>query len=73
MVADPIIPKKLATNYGAAIAYTHIKQFVKALDQCKKDLVCTKNKLDNAEADNTIGFIKFVNRIADLEMSIKQY
>jgi len=65
--------KKLATNYAAALAYTHIKQLVKYLDECKKDIVCTKNKLDGAKSDNTIGFNKFVNRIADLEMSIKQY
>ena len=65
--------KKLATDYAAAIAYTHIKQVVKALDECKKDLACTKDKLASAKADSTIGFTKFVNRIADLQMSIKQY
>ena len=66
-------PKKLVTNYAAALAYTHIRQVVKALDECKKDLACTKDKLDNAKADSTIGFTKFVNRIADFGMFIKQY
>jgi len=63
----------LATDYAAAIAYTHIKQMVKALNKCEKDLLCVKEALDSAERDSTIGFEKFVNRIADLEMSIKKY
>lgn len=66
-------PKKLATYYAAALAYTHVRQIVKSLDTCKKDLVCTKNALDKATADETIGFRSFQNRVADLEMAVKQY
>ena len=66
-------PKKLATDYAAAIAYTHLKQIIKALDKCKNDLVCTKSELNNAKADGTIGFKNFKDRVADLEMAIKQY
>jgi len=65
--------KKLATEYAAAIAYTHLKQMAKALDKCKKELVCVKTELDKSKADDTIGFKKFQDRIADLDMAIKQY
>jgi ABC-type branched-subunit amino acid transport system substrate-binding protein len=65
--------KTLSTEYGAAITYTHIKQIVKSLDKCKKEIVCTRDEIVNSKSDNTIGFNKFTNRIADLDMAIKQY
>lgn len=65
--------KTLATEYGAAITYTHIKQIVKSLDKCKKELGCTKDEISASKADDTIGFIKFTDRIAELKMEIKGY
>ena len=65
--------KKLSTEYGAAIAYTHIKQIAKALRSCSSDLVCAARSMDNSPPDNTIGFIDFKNHIADLETSLKNY
>ncbi len=65
--------KTLATEYGAAITYTHVKQMVEALDQCKNDTVCASGKIAKSAPDNTIGFNKFVNQIADLNMVIKNY
>lgn len=64
---------KLGTEYGAALAYTHVKQIVKALDSCKKDLACATDKISQSGKDNTIGFNGFVDHVADLDMTVKQY
>jgi len=64
---------ELATDYAAAIAYTHIKQIVKALDKCEKDVTCANDLISQSDADSTIGFVGFTDRIADLEMNIKEY
>lgn len=65
--------KKLATEYGAAITYTHIKQIVKSLVTNKMDIAKASQSIENSKTDSTIGFEKFNNRIADLKMTIKQY
>jgi len=65
--------KKLATEYGAAITYTHIKQIVKSLVTNKMDVTKASQSIENSKTDSTIGFEKFNNRIADLKMTIKQY
>lgn len=65
--------KKLATEYGAAITYTHVKQVARAMAKCNKDSSCVNKQLDQAVPDKTIGFNKFVNHVADLSMSIRQY
>jgi len=65
--------KTLSTEYGAAIAYTHIRQMVKALSKCKKEISCVIDEIAKSPKDDTIGFNNFKNRTADLEMSIKQY
>lgn len=61
----------LATDYGAAIAYTHVKQIVKVLADCNNNLECATEKMDSMPADNTIGFEGFNNHIAELNMQIK--
>ena len=63
----------LATDYAAALAYTHIIQMGKSLDTCGKNLQCVVNSMDNSSPDNTIGFEKFENKIAVLKMRIKKY
>lgn len=65
--------KTIATEYGAAITYTHIKQIVKALADNNKDLAKASKALAESPEDSTIGFVKFTNNIADLKMTIKQY
>ena len=66
--------ESLASNYGAAEAYTHIKQIVKALDACDKgDMECVKKHIDASESDTTFGFKKFNNRIADIGMQVYKY
>lgn len=64
---------KLATPYGAAIAYTHLKQLVKAVSDCGKDTVCISKSLNNSKTDQAIGFQGYKDRIANLIMKIKQY
>jgi ABC-type branched-subunit amino acid transport system substrate-binding protein len=64
---------KLATDYGAALAYTHIKQLARSLAACKNNIACAEGKMSASPSDPTIGFIKFVNRIADLDIKVKQY
>jgi len=65
--------KQLGSNYAAALAYLHIKQLAHALASCKGDEQCAIGKLAQSPADNTIGFQGFINRIAQLQMSVKQY
>lgn len=65
--------KKMATDYAAALAYTHTKQIVRAISKCKKDLACTNAEISGAQADTTIGFNAFRDRTADLIMNIKEY
>jgi ABC-type branched-subunit amino acid transport system substrate-binding protein len=70
---EKIQDENLATEYGAAIAYTHVMQMVKALDGCEEDLNCAIEEMDNSDEDVTIGFRRFSNRIAELDMEIKSY
>ena len=65
--------RKLATEYAAALAYTHVRQMGKALIQCNKEISCVVEKLNEAKSDQTIGFEKFENRIGVFEMSVKDY
>ena len=68
-----LVQYNLATDYGAAITYTHIKQMVKAIADCNGEKECIVDKMDNSSADDTIGFQMFSNRIASLDMEIKSY
>ncbi|MEK7530554.1 MAG: ABC transporter substrate-binding protein [Patescibacteria group bacterium] len=63
---------KLATDYGAALAYTHVIQIAHAIAECV-DTACVAREMSSASADNTIGFKGFINRIADLDLQIKSY
>lgn len=65
--------KTLSTEFAAAIAYTHLKQMVKALDKCNNDTTCAASEMANSTADGTIGFNMFTDRIANLDMTVKQY
>ncbi len=66
-------PKLLSTEYGAALAYTHIKQMVKSLSKCQKDIACARDEIANSPSDGTIGFNGFKNRIADIQLELRQY
>jgi len=58
----------LTSYYGAALAYTHIRQLVKSITGCGAgEINCIKTKLDKSPSDKTIGFKGFVNRIANFE------
>ncbi|MCR4277836.1 MAG: ABC transporter substrate-binding protein [Candidatus Berkelbacteria bacterium] len=63
----------LSTEYGAALAYTHILQIAKSIDACKKDLVCSRDKISQSTSDDTVGFIDFKDRVANLKLAIKKY
>jgi hypothetical protein len=65
-------PYNLSSEYGAAIGYTHIKQMVKAIAFCNKDLTCIKEQMDHSKEDNTIGFKKFEDHVAVLSLEIKR-
>lgn len=64
---------KLATEYAAAISYTHIKQMMKAIVASSGDISKASQIMTKSKADDTIGFRGFNNRIADLDMTIKEY
>ena len=66
-------PKPLSSEYGAALAYTHLKQMVKALDKCPKDLTCVNREIAISPADGVIGFRGFKDRIADIQLQLRQY
>lgn len=64
----------LASDYGAALSYTHLKQLVTALQKCpNKEAECIKNSLNKSTPNPAIGFNKFEDRIADLDMKLKKY
>lgn len=67
------IEKDLATYYGAAITYSHIKQMGRILSECGEDKECIIESMDNVGPDNTIGFEGFVSHVAELDMQIKNY
>jgi len=63
----------ITSIYGAAIAYTHLKQLVRAISECGKNTTCISQTLDSSPSDQTIGFQAYNNRIAILDMKLKQY
>lgn len=65
--------KKLATDYAAGLAYTHVKQLVRAISKCRKDLACTNGEISGSKADTTIGFNVFKDHIAVLGIKTKEY
>jgi len=64
---------KLATYYGAALAYTHITQLVESLAECEKEVPCAVERIAASKPDTNSGFLRFENGVAQLEMSLKQY
>ena len=46
---------------------------VKALDKCSNDYQCVAKQMDQSEKSNILGFKRFNNHIAELEMTIKNY
>jgi ABC-type branched-subunit amino acid transport system substrate-binding protein len=65
--------EQLGNNYAAVFTYLHIKQLARALAYCNNDEKCAVQKMAESPADDSIGFTGFVNRVAQLQMSIKQY
>jgi len=70
---NKIKDQKVSSSYAAALAYTHLKQLVNAIDKCGNDGKCITKSLDLAPANQTIGFQKYNDRIADLIMKVKNY
>ena len=70
---DKLKEYNVGLPYGAAIAYTHLKQLVNAVSKCQDDAPCISRELDKSPKDQTIGFQKYTNRIAELTMKLKQY
>jgi ABC-type branched-subunit amino acid transport system substrate-binding protein len=66
---EKIKDENLATEYGAALAYTHIRQIVKSLDEGNGDYAM----MGKSKEDSTIGFRGFNGHIAELDMEIKGY
>jgi branched-chain amino acid transport system substrate-binding protein len=65
---------KAVADYNAAgLAYTHIIQLGKALNECKNDNDCVANYLSNTEPVESIGFKGFNNRIAEFENRIVRF
>lgn len=64
---------KVSSPYGAAIAYTHLKQLATELEKCGSDHGCIAKNLEKSGPDSTIGFKEFNGRIADLSMKLKKY
>jgi ABC-type branched-subunit amino acid transport system substrate-binding protein len=65
--------KELGSNYAAALGYLHIKQMAHALSVCKENVTCAGEKISTSPKDDGIGFQKFVNRIAQLDLEIKKH
>ncbi len=59
--------------YGAALAYTHLKQLAETVSKCGDDVTCINKELDGSPKDETIGFHGYNDRVAELTMKIKQY
>ncbi|OIO25833.1 hypothetical protein AUJ14_03345 [Candidatus Micrarchaeota archaeon CG1_02_55_22] len=56
--------------YGAALAYTHVKQIARALYACGREVECAVEKLSESPADATIGFKRFEGRAAVFDIGI---
>ena len=65
--------KKVASEYAAGLSYTHVKQIVRAVAKCEGDVTCVNGEMSESTADSTVGFKAFENRIADLEVNVKEY
>ena len=63
--------KPLGNNYAAVLGYVHMKQLVRSLSVCNHDIQCAGSKLSESPKDENIGFQKFTNRIADLDILVK--
>lgn len=63
---------ELGTQFGAALAYMHINQLVKAVGTSAiGDMAAITAKLDSSPADKTLGFKGFVNHVANLVTTVK--
>lgn len=62
--------KTLSTEYGAAVAYLHITQMVKAISEGNGDIKVIASKVANAGKSDILGFGGFKNRQADFELVI---
>jgi ABC-type branched-subunit amino acid transport system substrate-binding protein len=76
--ADPMLRQKFGDNLGsefaATLAYIHVKQLARAIVACNEQPSCAVEKLKASPAEPELGFRGFnQNRIANLEMEVKQY
>ena len=63
----------VSSPYGAALAYTHLKQLVEAIIRNPENVSRQVESIRNSPSDNTIGFAGFKDRIAEMKMNIKKY
>lgn len=68
-----LAPYKVSSPYGAAFAYTHLKELVSTIEKCGSDTDCITKTMDASPADPTIGFEGYQNHIANLVMTYKKY
>jgi ABC-type branched-subunit amino acid transport system substrate-binding protein len=62
------------TLEAAAMAYTHIIQMVNALKSCPTDdIQCRVSSMERAEMDPTMSFVRWNNRIASYEFTLKKW
>lgn len=64
--------KVLGNNYAAALGYFHMKQLARSLSACRGNVQCAGVKLAASPQDDSVGFQKYVNRIANLDILVKQ-
>jgi ABC-type branched-subunit amino acid transport system substrate-binding protein len=70
---DSIIGRKASNYYGAALAYLHFPQIIKAISSCpKKDLNCITKKINSSQADEFLGFKGFKNKEAMFDLVIEE-
>ena len=67
------LPEGVVAPEAAAVAYTHLMQMARAIDQCGEDLVCVREKMDSSVASDEIGFQGFRDRRAVFDVPIKQW
>jgi len=69
----PYMPKEIFAYEPVAIGYLHTMQMGKALNECKLDIACAREKVGNSEPSNIIGFKGFTDRVAQFDIQIQEW
>ncbi len=70
---DAVYGKTYPSYWGAELASTHVTEMIESLAACSKEITCTTKNIAESKPDANIGFRGFENRIANLDMLVKQY